>query len=127
MARYKVVDLSPKFLVVDLKKQLLPGSFAHAVHHLLEHDFDLSSFDTRYRNDATGASAYPHLLRWHDRCSPPCSDCGARSFAQAPRFQCDPCPRTRSLSNQKFPDQQSVLRFGQRLSLIRLALPSGSR
>ena len=59
MARYKVVDLSPKFLVVDLEKQLLPGSFAHAVHHLLEHDFDLSGFDTRYRNDESGASAYP--------------------------------------------------------------------
>ncbi len=59
MARYKVVDLSPKFLVVDLEKQLLPGSSAHAVYHLLEHDFDLSSFDARYRNDATGASAYP--------------------------------------------------------------------
>jgi transposase len=59
MARYKVVDLSPRFLAVDLEKQLLPGSFAHAVHHLLDHDFDLSGFDVRYRNDATGATAYP--------------------------------------------------------------------
>jgi len=59
MARYKVVDLSPRFLAVDLEKQLLPGSFAHAVHHLLENDFDLSGFDARYRNDETGASAYP--------------------------------------------------------------------
>lgn len=59
MARYKVVDLSPRFLAVDLEKQLLPGSFAHAVHHLLDHDFDLSGFDVRYRNDETGASAYP--------------------------------------------------------------------
>ena len=59
MARYKVVDLSPRFLAVDLEKQLLPGSFAHAVHHLLDHDFDLSGFDARYRNDDTGASAYP--------------------------------------------------------------------
>ncbi len=59
MARYKPVDLSPRFLAVDLEKQLLPGSFAHAVHHLLDHDFDLSVFDARYRNDATGASAYP--------------------------------------------------------------------
>ena len=57
MARYKVVDLSPKFLAVDLEKQLLPGSFAHAVHHLLEHDFDLSGFDTRCRNDEIGACA----------------------------------------------------------------------
>ena len=59
MARYKTIDLSPRFLAVDLEKQLLPGSFAHAVHHLLDHDFDLSSFDARYRNDNTGASAYP--------------------------------------------------------------------
>lgn len=59
MARYKVVDLSPRFLAVDLEKQLLPGSFAHAVHHLFDHDFDLSGFDARYRNDDTGASAYP--------------------------------------------------------------------
>ena len=36
------------------EKQLLPGSFAHAVHHLLENDFDLSGFDARYRNDDTG-------------------------------------------------------------------------
>ena len=26
MARYQVVDLSPRFLAVDLEKQLLPGS-----------------------------------------------------------------------------------------------------
>ncbi len=29
------------------------------MHQLLENDFDLSGFDTRYRNDATSASAYP--------------------------------------------------------------------
>ena len=62
MARYKTIDLSPRFLAVDLEKQLLPGSFAHAVHHLLDHDFDLSSFDARYRNDDTGASAYPPAM-----------------------------------------------------------------
>ena len=59
MARYKTIDLSPRFLAVDLEKQLIPGSFAHAVHHLLDHDFDLSGFDACYRNDETGASAYP--------------------------------------------------------------------
>ena len=59
MARYKPIDTSPRFLAVDLHKQLLPGSLAHAVNHLLDHDFDLSGFDARYRNDAAGASAYP--------------------------------------------------------------------
>ena len=59
MARYKAIDTSPRFLAVDLEKQLLPGSFEHAVHHLLDHEFDLSHFDTRYRNDQSGATAYP--------------------------------------------------------------------
>ena len=59
MARYKFIDTSPRFLAVDLEKQLLPGSFEHAVHHLLDHEFDLSHFDTRYRNDQSGATAYP--------------------------------------------------------------------
>ena len=56
MARYKHIDTSPRFLAVDLEKQLLPGSLAHAVNHLLDHDVDLSGFDVRYRNDAAGAS-----------------------------------------------------------------------
>ena len=59
MARYKAIDTSPRFLAVDMEKQLLPGSFEHAVHHLLDHEFDLSLFDARYRNDQSGASAYP--------------------------------------------------------------------
>ena len=59
MARYKAIDTSPRFLAVDLEKQLLPGSFEYAVHHLLEREFDLSIFDTRYRNDRSGATAYP--------------------------------------------------------------------
>ena len=59
MARYKHIDTSPRFLAVDLHKQLLPGSLAHAIDHLLDHDFDLSGFDARYRNNTAGASAYP--------------------------------------------------------------------
>jgi transposase len=59
MARYKHIDTQPKFLPVDLAQQLLPGTFEHAVDHLLEHVLDLSHFDVRFRNDATGAPAYP--------------------------------------------------------------------
>ncbi len=59
MARYKYIDTNPRFLAVDLAKQLLPGTFEHAVHHLLEHEIDLSGFDVRFRNDVTGATAYP--------------------------------------------------------------------
>jgi transposase len=62
MARYKQIDTQPKFLPVDLARQLLPGTFEHAVHHLVEHAIDLSPFDQRFRNDATGAPAYPPAL-----------------------------------------------------------------
>lgn len=62
MAHYKAIDTSPRFLAVDLEKQLLPGSFEHAVHHLFEHEIDLSGFAGRYRNDRNGAPAYPPAL-----------------------------------------------------------------
>ena len=59
MPRYKYIDTNPKFLPVDLARQLLPGTFEHALHHLLEHEIDLTRFDARFRNDDTGAPAYP--------------------------------------------------------------------
>ncbi len=60
MARYKAIDTSPRLLAVGLEKQILPDSFEHAVHHQLGHQFNLSLFDARYRNDERGASAYRH-------------------------------------------------------------------
>jgi transposase len=62
MPRYKYIDTQPKLLPVDLARQLLPGTFEHAVNHLLDHAIDLSGFDARFRNDATGAPAYPPAL-----------------------------------------------------------------
>ena len=62
MARYKHIDTSPRFLAVDLQRQLLPGTFEHALNHLIDHELDLSSFDARFRNDETGAAAYPPAM-----------------------------------------------------------------
>lgn len=62
MARYKHIDTSPRFLAVDLQRQLLPGTFEHALNHLIDHELDLSSFDARFNNDATGAAAYPPAM-----------------------------------------------------------------
>jgi transposase len=62
MARYKHVDTSPRFLPVDLAQQLLPGTFEHAVHHLLTRVLDLSAFDAHFHNDETGAPAYPPAM-----------------------------------------------------------------
>ncbi len=62
MARYKHIDTSPRFLAVDLQRQLLPGTFEHALNHLLDREIDLTGFDVRYANDVTGASAYPPAM-----------------------------------------------------------------
>ncbi len=53
MARYKHIDTSPRFLLV-LEHQLIPGTF--------DHDHDLSHLDARFRNDDTGACAYPPVV-----------------------------------------------------------------
>ena len=62
MARYKYSDTNPRFLPVDMARQLLPGTCEHALNHLLDHAIDLSSFDARFRNDETGATAYPPAM-----------------------------------------------------------------
>jgi len=62
MARYKHIDTSPRFLAVDLQRQLLPGTFEHAMNYLIDHKLDLSGFDGRFCNDSTGAAAYPPAM-----------------------------------------------------------------
>ena len=63
MARYKHIDTSPRFLAVDLQRQLLPGTIEHALNHLLDHEIDLSRFDKRFTNDLVGASARLRTMR----------------------------------------------------------------
>jgi len=62
MARYKHIDTSPRFLAVDLQRQLLPGTFEHAMNYLIDRELDLSAFDARFKNDVTGAAAYPPAM-----------------------------------------------------------------
>jgi hypothetical protein len=70
VARFRYIDTNPDFLAVDLARQRLPGTFEHALNHLLDPERDLSSFDARFRNDATGAPAYPAFLDSHNRARP---------------------------------------------------------
>jgi transposase len=62
MARYKDVDSGLKMLPVDLSCQFLPGTFEHALNHLIDHELDLSHFDAHYHNDARGSTAYPPAM-----------------------------------------------------------------
>ena len=58
MARYKVVDRSPRLLPIILESQLMPGSFEHALDYLIDTEIDLSELERRYINEETGAPAY---------------------------------------------------------------------
>jgi transposase len=64
MARYKHYDYAQmKLLPVSFARQILPGTFEHTLHTLIDEHFDLSVFDTQYCNDDTGAPAYdPAIL-----------------------------------------------------------------
>jgi transposase len=62
--RYKP-DMSgqSQLVPVDFAKQVLPGTFEHALVHLIDHKLDCSAFDAGYRNEVTGATAYdPRVL-----------------------------------------------------------------
>jgi len=64
VARYKEYDYSQgKFIPLQFDKQILPGTFEHTLHYLIDNELDLSIFDERYQNDETGAPAYdPAIL-----------------------------------------------------------------
>ena len=56
------MGMRPRLLPGDLEAQLMPGSIAHAVHHMGD-ALDLSLFDAHYRNDDVDASAHaPAML-----------------------------------------------------------------
>ncbi len=64
MARFKPYDYhQTKLVPVSFERQILPGTFEHAVNRLVDEELDLTVFATRYRNDDVGAPAYdPAIL-----------------------------------------------------------------
>jgi transposase len=64
VARYKEYDYRQgKFIPIQFEKQILPGTFEYTLHYLIDHEIDLTIFDSRYKNDDTGAPAYdPAIL-----------------------------------------------------------------
>lgn len=63
MARFKPVDMSPRFLPIVFEQQIIPGTFEHALQVLIDTEFDLAPLHAKYINDVTGAPAYdPAIL-----------------------------------------------------------------
>jgi len=62
MGRFKETDVAAGqaiFLTVNLKQQLLPGTFEHMLDEIIGTKIDMSIFEKKYKNDLTGASAVP--------------------------------------------------------------------
>ena len=50
-------------VAINIQDQLQPGTFEHAIHHLIDNKIDLSIFHHKYKNGLTGSSAYdPAIL-----------------------------------------------------------------
>ena len=50
-------------VVINFKEQILPGTFEHALHYLIEHKVDLSAFNESYCNADQGRPAFdPAIL-----------------------------------------------------------------
>ena len=64
MPRYKHYDLNQtKMIPLSFADQVVEGSFEYALNEIVEEHLDLSVFEHRYHNDATGRSAYdPKVL-----------------------------------------------------------------
>ena len=64
MPRYKDYNYNQtKLLPINFSEQILPGSFEYTLNYLVDNELDLSVFDSRYKNDETGCTAYdPAIL-----------------------------------------------------------------
>jgi transposase len=58
MARYKPAQRNGMFIPVVFEEQIQPGTFEFALDQLVDDELDLRPLDAKFRNDATGASAY---------------------------------------------------------------------
>lgn len=64
MAKYKPYSYAQgQFIPVFFAKQIQKGTFEYTLNYVIDNELDLSIFDSRYRNDETGAPAYdPRIL-----------------------------------------------------------------
>ncbi len=117
--------MSPRLLPVDFEAQLVPGSFAHALHHLVD-TLDLSAFDAHYRNNAVGASAHAPAMLLKAVLLAYSQGIGSRSIARACRDNVlfialtgDAKPHFTTISDFNSRSRDAIASvFGQALTLL---------
>jgi len=59
MGRFKYYSYEQTVILpINFSKQILPGTFEHTLHHLIDNELDLKDFYEKVHNDETGAPAY---------------------------------------------------------------------
>ena len=59
MPRYKHYSYEQtKMIPLSFEKQIVPGSFEFALNYIVDNELNLSVFDSNFKNDKTGATAY---------------------------------------------------------------------
>jgi hypothetical protein len=56
MARYTPQGHGSLLLPVALSGQIIAGSFAFALNHLVDHELELGTLDAQFKNNGVGAS-----------------------------------------------------------------------
>jgi transposase len=64
MGRFKYYSYEQTVILsINFSKQILPGTFEHTLHNLIDNELDLKVFYEKIHNDETGAPAYdPAIL-----------------------------------------------------------------
>lgn len=64
MARYKNYSYEQTIMIpIRYDRQILSGSFEEAINQMVDNHIDLTIFESRYKNDVTGATAFdPAIL-----------------------------------------------------------------
>lgn len=58
MARYReYAQDQARLLPVSLQQQIQPGTIEYTINYLVDHEIDQGVFESRYKNDVTGAPA----------------------------------------------------------------------
>ena len=59
MAKYKSYSYQQtKLIPISFEKQIEEGTFEYALNYIVDHEMDLSVFESKYNNDKTGAPAW---------------------------------------------------------------------
>lgn len=63
MPRFKTPAYGLKMTPVDFDRQVIPGSFEHALCHLIDHEIDLAPLVACCHNDTSAASVFASAVQ----------------------------------------------------------------